>query len=80
MTLAAGGTGSINYSLLECSPSIYDCRQKSNTKVKFPSDKRNLPAQNREAKPDPFGGVRHVERGVSHRRHPDEYRQVGEDR
>lgn len=51
----SGGTGSINYSLLECSPSIYDCRQKSNTKVKFPSDKRNLPAQNREAKPDPFG-------------------------
>ena len=51
----SGGTGSINYSLLECAPSIYDCKQKANTKVVFPSAKRNLPAQNREAKPDPFG-------------------------
>ena len=51
----SGGTGSINYSLLECAPSIYDCQEKTVTKVKFPSDKRNLPAQNREAKPDPHG-------------------------
>ncbi|ABM13148.1 hypothetical protein Mvan_2334 [Mycolicibacterium vanbaalenii PYR-1] len=52
---SSGGTGTINYAVLECGPSIYDCQQRSVKKVKFPSDRRNLPAQNREAKPDPFG-------------------------
>ncbi len=52
---ASGGTGSINYAVLECAPSIYDCQQVTTKKVKFPSDRHSLPAQNREAKPDPFG-------------------------
>lgn len=71
---SSGGTGTINYAVLECGPSIYDCQQRSVKKVKFPSDRRNLPAQNREAKPRPVRRVRHLERGVGHRRHPHEYR------
>ena len=50
-----GGAGAITYSVLECEGSIYACQNPTVKKVKFPSDKRLLPVQNREAKPDPFG-------------------------
>ncbi len=52
---SSGGTGKFTYTMLECSPSIYDCKDKKSTPVKFPSGGSLLGGQNREAKPDPHG-------------------------
>lgn len=52
---SSGGTGKFTYTMLECSPSIYDCKDRKSTPVKFPSGGSLLGGQNREAKPDPYG-------------------------
>ncbi len=51
-------TTDIPYSVLECSPSLYDCQQSQVLPVQFPIDSLlSLPegAQNREAQPDKHG-------------------------
>lgn len=50
-----GGAGKIDYEILECLPSIYDCQSKSSKKVQFPAGGSLLTGQNREAKPDWYG-------------------------
>ncbi len=50
-----GGAGHIDYQILECAPSIYDCQTKTSKKVQFPAGGSLLSGQNREAKPDWYG-------------------------
>ncbi|NTY58341.1 TolB family protein [Mycolicibacterium sphagni] len=50
-----GGAGHIDYQILECAPSIYDCQTKAMKKVQFPAGGSLLTGQNREAKPDWYG-------------------------
>lgn len=50
-----GGAGKIDYQILECAPSIYDCQTKSSRTVRFPAGGNLLTGQNREAKPDWYG-------------------------
>ena len=50
-----GGAGHIDYQILECTPSIYDCQTKTSKKVQFPAGGSLLTGQNREAKPDWYG-------------------------
>lgn len=52
---ALGGAGAITYSILECEGSITACQNPTVKPVVFPSERKRLPVQNREAKPDPFG-------------------------
>jgi hypothetical protein len=53
------GLGDQQWSMLECAPSIYQCDSRQKLHVKFPIDSvfGNPGAQNREAKPDPYGDV-----------------------
>ncbi|MFA9271310.1 MAG: hypothetical protein ACEQSX_11230 [Baekduiaceae bacterium] len=51
----SGGTGDFQWSVLECAPSVYDCRTAKVLPVRFPRNSLAQGAQNREAKPDPFG-------------------------
>ncbi|HET7691244.1 MAG TPA: hypothetical protein VFK41_12730 [Nocardioidaceae bacterium] len=56
--LPGGGTGDFQWSVLECSPSVYDCAEATVLPVDFPLDSlTTLPegAQNREATPDGEG-------------------------
>jgi hypothetical protein len=56
---AGGGLGEQQWAILECAPSIYDCQEAKKVDVKFPIDSifEGTGAQNREAKPDPYGEV-----------------------
>lgn len=50
-----GGTSDVQWQMLECAPSVYDCRDARVLDVDFPTDSLAEGAQNREADPDPFG-------------------------
>jgi hypothetical protein len=54
---AGGNLGEQQWAILECAPSIYNCQTKRKLDVEFPIDSifGNPGAQNREAKPDPYG-------------------------
>ncbi|MBG0816496.1 hypothetical protein [Planomonospora sp. ID82291] len=52
---ASGGTGDIHYSVLECAPSVYDCRTSELVPVRFPVPGLKQGAQNRAVQIHPDG-------------------------
>ncbi|MEO3785800.1 hypothetical protein ABGB12_20920 [Actinocorallia sp. B10E7] len=52
---ASGGTGDIHYSVLECAPSVYDCRTSKLVPVRFPVPGLKQGAQNRAVQLHPDG-------------------------
>lgn len=51
----SGGLGDMQYTVIECAPSLYDCEHRAALPLDFPIDSIQQGAQNREVAPSPDG-------------------------